>query len=66
MSQKEFAANYRHTAAGWRGKGILQRNALFGLINARDARLLEWLENREKREQPLLQPYLERFKTTEY
>ena len=33
MSNKEFERSYKPTAAGWRGKRTLQRNALIALGN---------------------------------
>ncbi|MDR3288994.1 MAG: tRNA epoxyqueuosine(34) reductase QueG [Peptococcaceae bacterium] len=33
LSKSEFRERFAGTAAGWRGKGILQRNAAIGLLN---------------------------------
>ena len=41
MSEKEFGATYGRTAAGWRGKSILKRNALAVLGNMGDERGIE-------------------------
>ncbi|MDE6182006.1 MAG: tRNA epoxyqueuosine(34) reductase QueG [Eubacteriales bacterium] len=34
ISNKEFNETYKKTASGWRGKKILQRNAIIGLANS--------------------------------
>lgn len=43
ISNKEFKSIYGITAAGWRGKKILQRNAIIALGNMRDKRALKLL-----------------------
>lgn len=43
LTKREFDHSYRPSAAGWRGKSILQRNAFFALVNADDDRLTKWL-----------------------
>lgn len=44
ISNREFNSIYKKTAAGWRGKKILQRNAVVALGNLRDKRALPVLE----------------------
>ncbi len=39
MSNKEFKIKYRHTAAGWRGKKVLQRNAAIVRENIKNVNL---------------------------
>jgi epoxyqueuosine reductase len=60
LSKSEFDKIYRKTAAGWRGKGILQRNAFLALRTAGDKRLFDWLDgHRVKKDLPqLLLPYV--------
>jgi len=47
LSKAEFARRFRPTAAGWRGKTVLQRNALIALKNLKDPYLREWLRERK-------------------
>jgi epoxyqueuosine reductase len=60
LTKSEFNNYYRPTAAGWRGKGILQRNAFLALIKADDGRLKAWLSERDDKNDrpPILLPYL--------
>ncbi|MDD4346974.1 MAG: tRNA epoxyqueuosine(34) reductase QueG [Desulfitobacteriaceae bacterium] len=60
LTKREFNIFYRSTAAGWRGKSILQRNAFLALVKADDGSLKEWLFEREKQNglPPILLPYL--------
>lgn len=48
LSNKGFKAKYGHVAGSWRGKNILQRNAIIALANSRDRsalpKLLEIVE----------------------
>lgn len=44
ISNREFDRVYKNTAAGWRGKKILQRNAVIALGNLKDKRALPILE----------------------
>jgi len=48
LTKGEFIKRYKTTAAGWRGKGVLQRNAFLALRNAHDTRSEQWLAEREK------------------
>ncbi|AFM40743.1 uncharacterized Fe-S protein [Desulfosporosinus acidiphilus SJ4] len=59
LTKGEFRERFLHTAAGWRGKGVLQRNAFLALRNMQDPRLNSWLAQREKSLPPILTPYLE-------
>ena len=59
LTQSTFKSKWKSTAAGWRGKGILQRNAYFALKNIQDPRLKEWEQNSNKDRLPvLLQQYV--------
>lgn len=50
MTKAEFNERFRKTAAGWRGKGILQRNAYRIMENLQDERRISWLkENKSKK-----------------
>lgn len=53
LTKSEFNRRFRSTAAGWRGKGVLQRNAFMALRNSQDPRLEEWLANQDERDVPL-------------
>jgi epoxyqueuosine reductase len=44
ISNKEFKKTYSLTASGWRGKKLLQRNAIIGLGNSKNKKALEILE----------------------
>ncbi len=44
MTNKEFQEGFKTTSAGWRGKKILQRNAIIGLGNSRDKKSIPILE----------------------
>jgi len=61
LTKGEFIKRYKTTAAGWRGKGVLQRNALLALRNAQDARSEQWLAEREKDKSvpPMILPYIQ-------
>jgi epoxyqueuosine reductase len=59
LTKGKFKQHFQNTAAGWRGKGILQRNALLAMRNAQDPRLNIWLTGHENHETaPILLPYL--------
>ncbi len=61
LTKGEFNRRFRASAAGWRGKGILQRNAYLALKQAGDPRLQAWLKERaENGEIPaLILPYID-------
>lgn len=44
MTNKEFQEKFKPTAAGWRGKKILQRNAIIALGNSKDDKAIPILE----------------------
>ncbi len=44
MTNRDFDRVYRHTAAGWRGKRILQRNALIALGNMKAVKMKDTIE----------------------
>lgn len=55
LTKAQFNERFRGTATGWRGKGILQRNAYRIMENLQDERRILWLnENRDKETLPLL------------
>lgn len=60
LTKGEFQQRFQVTAAGWRGKAILQRNAFLALRNVQDPRLKHWLAEREKDKvvPPIIVPYL--------
>lgn len=59
LTKSEFNQRFKFTAAGWRGKGILQRNAYLALRKLGDPRLKGWEEERRKDAiPPAIQPYL--------
>lgn len=60
LSKGEFQRHFKTTAAGWRGKGILQRNAFLAMRNLEDTRYHYWLAEREKDKSvpPIIIPYL--------
>ena len=61
MSKQEFQDRFKFTAAGWRGKTVLQRNALLALRQIGDPGLSAW-ETKQKEAvnlSPLLRPYLD-------
>ena len=60
LSKREFQAVFKNTAAGWRGKSILQRNAFLALRSLQDDRLQKWLavRARDNNFPPVLVPYL--------
>lgn len=61
LTKGEFQKQFKATAAGWRGKGVLQRNAFLALRNMQDGRDKLWLaERRNKRSvPPMITPYLQ-------
>lgn len=61
LTKGEFQKCFKLTAAGWRGKGVLQRNAFLALRNGQDRRYKLWLTEREKDKSipPIIRPYLE-------
>lgn len=61
LTKGEFRKQFQGTAAGWRGKGILQRNAFLAMQNIQDPRLEPWLaeQRRDNSVPPILSPYLE-------
>lgn len=60
LTKGEFIKRYKVTAAGWRGKGVLQRNAYLALRNDQVNWSIQWLKNREKDKSvpPMILPYL--------
>lgn len=61
LTKGEFQRTYKATAAGWRGKGVLQRNAFIVLRNLKDGRCKRWLAEREddKSVPPIITPYID-------
>lgn len=62
LTKGEFMKGFKHTAAGWRGKGVLQRNAFVALTNVRggesDQILLAYKKNNAL--PPMILPYVTR------
>ncbi|HHY29024.1 MAG TPA: tRNA epoxyqueuosine(34) reductase QueG [Desulfitobacterium dehalogenans] len=59
LTKSQYNQQWKGTAAGWRGKGILQRNAYFALKNRQEPRLQGWEKERREQDIPkLIQPYL--------
>lgn len=60
LTKGEFQRRFKATAAGWRGKGVLQRNAFLALRNFPDGRCELWLEERDRGQSvpPIIAPYL--------
>jgi len=61
LTKGEYRKYFQLTAAGWRGKGVLQRNAFLALRNVHDSRYDLWLAERKKDKlvPPIITPYLE-------
>ncbi len=66
LTKGEFNRRFRPSATGWRGKGILQRNAYLALKQAQDPRLQEWLGNQKEKDRipPAIIPYLDTDKSS--
>jgi len=63
LTKGEFQQRFKATAAGWRGKGVLQRNAFLALRDGQDERYELWLVKRKKDISipPIISPYIEEF-----
>lgn len=64
LTKGEFQKSHKVSAAGWRGKGVLQRNAFLALRNLKDGRGKLWLAERENNKDgqlvlPIITPYIE-------
>lgn len=61
LTKGEFQQRFQVTAAGWRGKGVLQRNAFLALRHVQDYRYKLWLaeHKKDKLVSPIIVPYLE-------
>lgn len=59
LTKGEFQRRFKATAAGWRGKGVLQRNAFLAISNLQDGRCKLWLAERENNQSvpPIIYPY---------
>lgn len=62
LTKGEFQRRFKATAAGWRGKGVLQRNAFLALRNLQDGRCKLWLAERENEQlvPPIITPYIDK------
>lgn len=60
ITKAEFERGFKLTSAGWRGKGVLQRNAFLAMKNRQDVRYELWLAERKKDKMvpPMVAPYL--------
>jgi epoxyqueuosine reductase len=61
LTKGQFQRRFKATAAGWRGKGVLQRNAFLALLNGQDERYGHWLAERKKDKlvPPIITPYID-------
>jgi len=61
LTKGDFQSRFKATAAGWRGKRVLQRNAFLALRHLQDGRCKLWLAEREKVKSvpPIVIPYIE-------
>ncbi|CAA7602284.1 Epoxyqueuosine reductase QueG [Acididesulfobacillus acetoxydans] len=64
LTKPAFREKFGWTAAGWRGKGILQRNAFLALKNAQDKRLRHWLA--ERKQGGAVPPLIEAYGASEF
>jgi len=62
LTKGEFQRSFKATAAGWRGRGVLKRNAFLALGNLQDGRSKEWMVKRVNDQSlpPIIMPYLGR------
>ena len=61
LTKSEFNQRFKSTAAGWRGKGILQRNAYLALRKQKDSKLREWEKKKEREKDgipPMIRAYV--------
>jgi epoxyqueuosine reductase len=60
LSKRDFNEKFKTTAAGWRGKGILQRNAYLALMKSEDPKLKSWEEawKKDKHFTPIIKQYI--------
>lgn len=59
MSNKEFEKTYKKTASGWRGKKVLQRNAIISLANRPYSKeALDLINRKEKENNEYLSQYI--------
>lgn len=60
LTKGEFIQRHKATAAGWRGKGVLQRNAFLAALNAHGGYSDQWVVNhkKDKAVPPMILPYL--------
>ncbi len=60
LTKGEFQRSFKTTSAGWRGKGVLQRNAFLALCNLQDGRSIRWLAERatDQSVPPIIKPYI--------
>ena len=58
LTKGRFNEKYGATAAGWRGKGLLQRNAYLTLRYLGDPRLAEWVQNKGPDVPPIMRGYV--------
>ena len=61
LTKGEFLKHYKMTAAGWRGKGVLQRNAFVAMRNYNSSGMHQWLNARgkEKSVPQMILPYIQ-------
>ncbi|WP_051569282.1 tRNA epoxyqueuosine(34) reductase QueG [Alkaliphilus transvaalensis] len=59
MSNKEFKVLFQENASGWRGKKVLQRNAIIALVNQGDTEAIKYLQPLLKDPRPEIREYAE-------
>lgn len=57
ISNKEFKEKFKANASGWRGKRVLQRNAIIALVNHGDSDVVHYLEKLLKDSRPEIKRY---------
>lgn len=68
LTKGEFQRRFKATAAGWRGKGVLQRNAFLALRNRQDELYAPWLAECESNQSfpSIITPYLKRTNKSDF
>ncbi|SHJ05786.1 epoxyqueuosine reductase [Geosporobacter subterraneus DSM 17957] len=57
MDNQTFKEKYENTAAGWRGKNTLRRNAIIALANSRDPKGIPYLEKLLAEDSKMIRKY---------
>lgn len=59
MSNRQFKDKYGSMAGSWRGKNILKRNGIIAIGNMKDSKNIDLLIDEKKKDNPLLNPYID-------